>query len=94
MSGTGDVDNELFTINDNSLSNNIDFDFEEQAQYSVRVRSFNENDSIEQQFIINVLNVNDISVISILSDSFCEGELADGSVEISEINQICWRLIL
>ena len=34
-----------------------------------------------------MLNVNDISVISILSDSFCEGELADGSVEISEINQ-------
>ena len=87
VNGTGDTDNELFTINDNSLSNNIDFDFEEQAQYSVRVRSFNENDSIEQQFIINVLNVNDISVISILSDSFCEGELADGSVEISEINQ-------
>ena len=92
VTGTGDVDNELFTINGSSLINNIDFDFEEQTQYSVRVRSFNENDSIEQQFIINVLNVNDISIESILSDSYCEGELADGSVEITEINQTAGNL--
>ena len=87
VEGTGDSDNELFTIEGNSLINNTDFDFEDQNQYSVRIRSFNENDSIEQQFIINVLNVNDINIVSSSSDSYCEGELANGFIEISEINQ-------
>ena len=90
VNGTGDTDNELFGLQgnfNNLLYNLAEFNFETQTQYSVRIRSYNNNDSIEQQFIINVLNVDDINISLSIQNTYCEGELATGSIDILEVNE-------
>ena len=95
INGIGDTDNGLFglTGTQNRLLYNLEnFNFEEQSQYSVRVRSYNDNDSIEQQFIISVLNVDDINITTSTQNTYCEGELANGSIDIIEVNETVGNL--
>ena len=95
INGIGDTDNGLFGLigtNNNLLYNLESFNYEDQTQYSIRIRSFNDNDSIEQQFIINVLNVNDINITTSTQNTYCEGELANGSISINEINETLGNL--
>ena len=95
INGIGDTDNGLFglTGTQNNLLYNLEsFNYEDQTQYSIRIRSFNDNDSIEQQFIINVLNVNDINITTSTQNTYCEGELANGSISINEINETLGNL--
>ena len=86
VSGTGDTNNNLFEVLNNELYNLNAFDFETQETYSIRIEASYADDSIEQIFIIDVINENDINISFNIQDSYCLGDLADGQVNITEIN--------
>lgn len=89
ITGEGDIDNDSFVINGDNLMTFSTFDFETQQTFSIRVRTTDlENQSFEKVFTIDVLNVNDISFESNLTDSFCQGDTANGSVSLSNITDI------
>ncbi len=86
VSGTGDTNNILFQVSNNELYNLNPFDFETQETLSIRIKAIYGNDSIEQIFTIDVINDNDINITFNIQDSYCVGDLADGQVNITEIN--------
>lgn len=60
VSGEGDDDNDLFSIEDNTLKTAAVFDFEERETYSVRIRTEDRDGAaFEKAFEINVLDVNE-----------------------------------
>jgi Ca2+-binding RTX toxin-like protein len=68
--GTGDTNNNLFTIINNQLQTNVTFDFETQNSYSIRVCTTDQGGlSYEKQLTIAVNNVNETPTGLALSNS-------------------------
>lgn len=60
VSGAGDRDNELFSINDDKLLVNTSIDFENDNTLILRIKSTNNaNESIEQVIVLNIININE-----------------------------------
>ncbi|MEQ8415692.1 MAG: Ig-like domain-containing protein [Imperialibacter sp.] len=57
VAGSGGVDNSSFTIEGNILKSASSFDFESQASYNIRVRSFDGIAGFERTFVIQISNV-------------------------------------
>ena len=57
VSGDGDTDNSLFSLDGNSLKTNEAFDYETQNQYSIRVQTNDGDAAYDEVFIIHVNNV-------------------------------------
>jgi VCBS repeat-containing protein len=86
VSGAGDTNNTSFTITDNNLIINESFDYETQQSLSIRIKVIDEvNQSFERSFDILINNVNDISITSATTDSYCSGTSGTGSITISSI---------
>jgi len=86
VDGEGDTNNISFIIEGNNLKTFTSFDFETQESLSIRVKTIDEvNQSFEKVFTIDIINVNDISVESVVTNSYCEGDTSNGSITISEI---------
>ena len=86
VSGDGDTNNNNFIIDGNNLKTFTSFDFETQESLSIRVKTIDEiNQSFQKVFTINIINVNDISIESVVTNSYCEGDTSNGSITISEI---------
>lgn len=86
VSGDGDTNNNNFIIDGNNLKTFTSFDFETQESLSILVKTIDEvNQSFEKVFTINIINVNDISIESVVTNSYCEGDTSNGSITISEI---------
>jgi VCBS repeat-containing protein len=89
VAGAGDIDNNSFVIDGNNLKTFTSFDFEAQESLSVRVITTDaENQSFEKVFTVNVTNIGDISISSELTDSYCDGDTANGAITISDITNI------
>lgn len=74
VSGTGDEDNAVFSILGNMLIAAHRFDFEEKAEYSIRVRSTDLGyNYIENSFVINIVDVDETVGIA---------ETGDGEIRI------------
>ncbi|QDH20345.1 tandem-95 repeat protein [Saccharibacillus brassicae] len=64
VSGSGDTDNDAFTISGSELRTNAVFDAEAKSAYAIRVRTTDSGGlSYEKAFTINVTDVNDAPVI-------------------------------
>lgn len=62
VSGTGDTDNESFTISDNTLKSNEVFDYETKSSYTIRVQTKDEGGAtFEKVFSIDINNISEIS---------------------------------
>ena len=87
VNGDGDTNNNSFIVEGNNLKTFTSFDFETQESLSIRVKTIDEvNQSFEKVFTINIININDISIESVVTNSYCEGDTSNGSITISEIN--------
>lgn len=77
VSGTGSSGNGSFAIAGNQLRSAVNFDFETQNSYSIRVRVVDRAGlSFERVFTINILNVNEgAGSITLSSDTILENEL-------------------
>ncbi|MCC9655362.1 cadherin domain-containing protein [Rhodopirellula halodulae] len=68
VSGQGDTSNAMFAIDGSNLTTASEFDFETQANHSVRVRSTDAaGDSVEAVFIITVTDVNEAPTALVLN---------------------------
>jgi uncharacterized repeat protein (TIGR01451 family) len=76
VSGTGDTDNDLFTIVDNQLQAKAPFDFETQKRsYSVRVETTDQNGlSYDKPFTITVSNVNEAPITTLSNANIDENQ--------------------
>ncbi|SNR15925.1 tandem-95 repeat protein [Tenacibaculum jejuense] len=88
VSGTGDDDNSSFTINNNELLNNALFDYELQQVLSIRVKvTDGNNQSFEKVFQVEVINANDINIVTKKNNSFCSGNSGGtGSISIVDVS--------
>ncbi|MFM6129345.1 MAG: cadherin domain-containing protein, partial [Sphaerospermopsis kisseleviana] len=60
ISGIGDDDNDLFTLQNNQLLSNASFDYENNNSYTIRVRTTDQgNLSYEKALTINITNLNE-----------------------------------
>ena len=60
VSGTGDTDNNVFTITNNELKTNSGFDYETKNSYSIRIKTTDQGGlSFEKQLTIGVTDVNE-----------------------------------
>ena len=83
VSGEGDTDNSLFTIETDKIKNTDAFDFETKSSYSIRIKSTDSGEaSVERVFEISVINVNDIAITSIIEDTYCDGSEGIGSITV------------
>ena len=79
--GTGDTDNESFSISGNNLLANLVFDFETKYEYSVRVEiQDNYGNSYEKTFTINVTDVNENPTDITLDNAVVEENIAIGRI--------------
>ena len=78
VSGPGDTNNDLFTINDKDLEANISFDYEIQTTYSIRVQATDkDNESFTTAFSILVNNLSEGPTdITITNNKISENEPA------------------
>ena len=89
ISGTGDTDNEKFSIIGNNLNLVTDLDFETKSTLSIRVKVTDQNNnSFEDNLTINVIDVNDINITTEVLGSYCSGDSGSGSVTITSINDV------
>jgi VCBS repeat-containing protein len=89
ISGTGDTDNEKFSIEGNNLYLVTGLDFETQPTLSIRVNVTDQNNnSFEDNLMINVIDVNDINITTEVLGSYCSGDSGSGSVTITSINDV------
>ncbi|MDA9327927.1 Ig-like domain-containing protein [Flavobacteriaceae bacterium] len=94
VSGDGDTDNNSFVIDGNNLKTFTSFDFETQSSFSIRVITTDgETQSFEKSFTIDIANIGDISISSELTNSYCEGDTANGSITISTITDTTGDLV-
>lgn len=64
ISGTGDTDNSLFVINNDTLETNAIFNYEAKNSYNIRVRTTDQGGlSFEKALTINVINVNEAPIV-------------------------------
>ncbi|MGB3145692.1 MAG: gliding motility-associated C-terminal domain-containing protein [Maribacter sp.] len=79
--GTGDTDNESFSISGNNLLANLVFDFETKFEYTVRVEvQDNYGNSYEKTFTINVTDVNESPTDITLDNAVVVENIAMGSI--------------
>ena len=94
VAGDNDTDNNSFVIDGNNLKTFTSFDFETQSSFSIRVITIDgETQSFEKSFTIDVTNIGDISISSELTNSYCEGDTANGSITISTITDTTGDLV-
>ena len=94
VAGDGDTDNNSFVIDGNNLKTFTIFDYETQESLSIRVITIDaENQSFEKSFTIDVINIGDISIESQVTNSYCEGDAANGSITISNITNTTGDLV-
>jgi gliding motility-associated-like protein len=87
VSGTGDVDNALFTISGNQLLSNLSYTYTGQT-YSLRVRSTDNGGlSVEKIFSVKIYNVNE-TPLDIILDTTSVLEDNDYMTHISKIKTI------
>ncbi|MFM6896017.1 MAG: cadherin repeat domain-containing protein, partial [Microcystis panniformis] len=82
VTGTGDTDNGLFSINGNQLFTQAVFDYETRSSYSIRVQTTDQDGlSFAKQLIIGVTDVRDerriVSVSTLYPDSLAEDGLGN-----------------
>ncbi|MCA9171735.1 MAG: cadherin repeat domain-containing protein, partial [Planctomycetales bacterium] len=72
--GSGDIDNSLFTISGNQLQLGFVPDFETQSSYTIRVRSTDSGNAfVERVFTINISDVNEAPTsLSLSASTFAE----------------------
>jgi Ca2+-binding RTX toxin-like protein len=71
VTGTGATDNSLFSITNNQLTTNSVFDYETKNSYSIRVKTTDQGGlSYEQQFTININNLDNIIIGTVNSENF------------------------
>jgi alpha-tubulin suppressor-like RCC1 family protein len=75
--GTGDADNESFSIEGNALKLLSSADFETQPSYSIRVNVFDGSNNFAMEFTVTVTDVNEAPVISAISPN--SGSTAGGT---------------
>ena len=93
VSGDGDTNNSSFVIDGNNLKTFTSFDFETQESLSIRVKTVDEeNQSFEKVFTVSIINANDISIESVITNSYCEGDTSNGSITISSISNTTGNL--
>ena len=93
VTGEGDTDNSSFVIDGNNLKTFTSFDFETQESLSIRVKTVDEeNQTFEKVFTVSIINANDISLESVITNSYCEGDTANGSITISSISNTTGNL--
>ena len=81
VTGNGDTDNSLFTIADNQLKANAQFDLETKNSYSVRVKTTDQEGlSYEKPFTIAVTNVNETPTDILLTKKPVSGNLPIGTL--------------
>ncbi len=81
VSGTGDDDNEAFTIEGNSLQINSSPDFETQSSYSIRVQTTDSaSNSYSEALTISVIDVAEPPTDIVLSNSSINENSSDGAV--------------
>ena len=81
VSGDGATDNSLFTITNNQLKTNSEFNFETKNSYSIRVKTTDQGGSFfEKELTIGVTNVNETPTNLTLSTSTVEENKAVGTV--------------
>jgi VCBS repeat-containing protein len=92
VDGKGDDDNTSFLIigtKSKYITLSKVLDYEDKKTLSIRVKVTDENNqSLEKVFTINVINVNDISLSSEITNSYCSsGPSASGAINITSVNQ-------
>ncbi|AFZ57397.1 DUF4347 domain-containing protein [Anabaena sp. PCC 7938] len=81
VSGSGSVDNGLFSISGNQLKSNAGFNYEGQNSYRIRVRTTDQGGLFyEKQLIINISNVNETPTNLTISNSNVAENQATGTV--------------
>ena len=94
VDGAGDTDNSSFIIDGNNLKTFTSFDFETQSSFSIRVITTDgETQSFEKVFTVAVVNIGDISIESQTTNSYCEGDTANGAITISDITNTAGDLV-
>jgi hypothetical protein len=83
VSGSGDLDNGMFAIDNGRLISNVAIDYETKPRLSIRIRAIDAGGLfVERQFTIDVLDVPEMVVSPIVGD---------GSVQRSLVNQVLLR---
>ncbi len=82
VSGNGDANNSVFTIEGNELKAAESFDFEAKNSYSIRVRTTDANGLVfEQAFTIEVTNVNETpTTLTLSNNAIAENNLAGAAI--------------
>lgn len=81
VAGDGDDDNDLFEIDEARLLTSAVFDFETRSQYKIRVQASDGQQSMEQKFTIEVIDVNEAANSS-------PTDISLSAAAISENNQV------
>jgi gliding motility-associated-like protein len=77
VSGLGDADNALFSIqNTNELRTTAVLDFEQKQSYSVRIRATTQNNlSLDEAFMVILRDINEVPTMDVISaQEFCYSE--------------------
>ena len=89
ISGEGDNDNNKFSIDGSNLNLITSLDYESEPNHSIRIRVKDENDnSYEDSITINVVDINDISITTEITESYCSDNSGTGSITITSINNV------
>ncbi|WP_269616336.1 DUF4214 domain-containing protein [Prochlorococcus marinus] len=81
VSGEGDTDNAMFTIDQSNLKINFIPDFEATPTYSIRVKAVDSNNlSTEKQFVLSVNDLNEAPTEIKLSSSSIDENMAANSI--------------
>lgn len=81
VSGIGDEGNNLFILSVNQLTANLQFNYEDEETYSIRVSAASSQTTIEANFIITILDADDSPTDLRISNSSID-EKSDLSVDI------------
>jgi len=77
VNGTGDINNNLFTIENGKLKLNFSPDFESKNSYSIRVRTTDQGGlSFEKALIISITDVNEAPTTLVLSNNITPENVA------------------
>jgi VCBS repeat-containing protein len=89
ISGSGDSDNEKFSISGTNLILLTNLDYETEPNLSIRIKVVDQNNnSYEKSLVISVTDINDINITSEVTDSYCSDNYGTGSVTIISINDV------
>jgi hypothetical protein len=84
VSGIGSTHNSSFNIVNNELHNTVSFNYELLNLLSIRVKTTDQGGlSKEQIFLITVNNINDIQATDTTNDTYCNGIVANGAIDVT-----------